>query len=208
MERCFKIQTVLCCPGNQRFFFYLCNETTGYIKNPDPIPNLQQPVMKMERRTPKGIGKTVQENPDQEPATSASQLHHTGDGQQCYVSSVGENTQFGHGKLPPISTFFNKLPLSQGGSAVSGRAEGGVKSETVPSGCQVREVKPLPSAEHALTGRLDVLKTLAAGEPLSSDPVHVADTSPSLGGTSGALISFTIPPTEEGTVSTCGICQR
>ncbi|GAA6219864.1 transcription factor Sox-2-like [Lates japonicus] len=153
--------------------------------------------MKMERRTPKGIGKTVQENPDKEPATSAFQLHHTGDGQQCYVSSVGENTQFGHGKLPPISTFFNKLPLSQGGSADSGHAEGGVKSETVPSGCQVREVKPPPSDERALTGTLDVLKALAAGEPLSSDPVHVADTSPSLGGASSALISFTIPPTEE-----------
>ncbi|XP_037604873.1 transcription factor SOX-13-like isoform X3 [Sebastes umbrosus] len=145
-------------------------------------------------------------NTDQEPAetpahTSASQVFHTGDTgriqpldgtgngsktSENYMNSVGASSAFEDGKLPPVSTMFNKLQLYQSVLVMelSGcdAAGGGVTSKTVPSGScpaaaaassgsQVSVVKLLPSVDQ-ITERLNATQTSAAGEPLNPGLVH------------------------------------
>lgn len=138
----------------------------------------------------------------------------TGSGSKAWesvVASIVESYQFEEGKLPPISTFFNKPTLYRGVSAkVRGSSDGRARSETVTSGpspaagSQLSAVMLPPPGEQIVplqvTERLDTPQAIAASETLNPDLVHLTPTSPGLGGDS-PVTSFTIPPTEEGTVS-------
>ncbi len=171
-------------------------------------------------------------------ATPASQFFQTEDGDQLqardatgsgakawekFVASVVATYQFGDGKLPPVSTFLNKLPLYRGVSAEArSSSDNGVRPETVTSGSspaaagsQLGAAMLPPSGEQAVplqvTESLDTPQPTAASETLNPDPVHLIPTSPRLGGDT-PVTSFTIPPTEEGTVSpvcdSCGVCME
>lgn len=110
-----------------------------------------------------------------------------------------ENVENWETELPPFSTFLNKRPLDREMS--TRRCDGGVRSQTVPPGPQV------PGMEQPAYGGqmvpiqvsqgLDVPPTGAGGQLLKLHPDLTA--SSRLGGPS-SVISFTIPPTEEGAV--------
>ncbi|XP_056253794.1 uncharacterized protein LOC130182707 isoform X1 [Seriola aureovittata] len=162
----------------------------------------------MNKKTQKRKRETAQQDkhspstrkPGQDPAIS--QLSHIGDGDKAQQlngtktnskSSFGARNVIGHEKLPPMSTFLNKLPLNPGVSAEdSCCGDGAVNSQTVRSGTQVRAVKLPPSGEHVVTERLDVPQAAAAGGQLLN-PDNITATSSSL----SAATCFTIPPKEE-----------
>lgn len=123
-------------------------------------------------------------NTGQEPAVPASQLLRTGDADPIQPSDGTENG----------SEACDKPPLREG-----------VSAETVPPGPRVGATElPLTSPRGEgvplrVAEGLDTTRTIPAGEPLNPDPVLRPPASPMLGGDS-PLSSFTILPTEEGTV--------
>ena len=157
---------------------------------------MDRPTRKRKRET---------RDPDQDPATSACPPRRTGDRDQTQhltgtktnpASSVGTRDRFGHGKLPPISTYLKQLLLNQGVSVErSSSGGGGVGSDTVNSGP--------PSGDGVVPGRPDAQRAAAAGGPLRPDPLRLAATRSPSPGSAGdhSVINFTVPPTEEGRVS-------
>ncbi|XP_071362283.1 uncharacterized protein [Trachinotus anak] len=162
---------VLCCLGNQWLLIHHNpGETTGHIKTQTPT---QVYTSQMKRKT----GETTGED-DHGPSTgepgrdtgNGDRAQHLSGTRNNPVSSFGSRNEFGHRKLPPISTFLKTLPLN-----------GGVRSETGHSGAR------------ATAGRLPLSGGLDEPQEAAGDPVHLAATSPS----PSPVTSFTIPPTEE-----------
>ncbi|TDH05012.1 hypothetical protein EPR50_G00139140 [Perca flavescens] len=171
--------------------------------------------LKQRKREPRLPSRNTGRDPA---ATPAFQFFQTGDAGQIptlvgtgyrprsnicenYVALVGASCEFDDGKLPPISTLFNKLLYKGVSAEVSGS---GVRSETVTSGScpeagsQVSAVKLLPSGDQIfplqVTEKLDKRQASTAGENwLNPDPVHLTT---SLGGDS-PVTTYTILPTEE-----------
>lgn len=167
--------------------------------------------------------KEVKYDPDRDPTTSVARFCPTAHEDQAqpmnwkrdwfntwenqhYVGSGGANNKVGQVELPPFSTFFDEPPLYP---EMSRRpCDGGVRSETVTSGSSCpaagsqfgameQPVNGEQMVSNQVTQRLTVPHTAAAGQLLNPDPVPA--TSAELGAPS-AVISFTIPPTEEGAV--------
>lgn len=161
-------------------------------------------------------------NTGQDPAaTPAFQFFQTGDAGQIptlvgtghrprsnicenYVALVGASSEFEDGKLPPISTIFNKLLYKGVSAEVSGS---GIRSETVTlgscpeAGSQVSAVN-FPSGDQIfplqVTEKLDKRQASTAGENwLNPDPVHLTTSL----GVDSPVTTYTIPPTEEGNVT-------
>ncbi|XP_035846971.1 uncharacterized protein LOC116036904 isoform X5 [Sander lucioperca] len=157
-------------------------------------------------------------NTGQDPAaTPAFQFFQTGDAGQIptlvgtghrprsnicenYVALVGASSEFEDGKLPPISTIFNKLLYKGVSAEVSGS---GIRSETVTlgscpeAGSQVSAVN-FPSGDQIfplqVTEKLDKRQASTAGENwLNPDPVHLTTSL----GVDSPVTTYTIPPTEE-----------
>ncbi|XP_032389634.1 transcription factor Sox-2 isoform X1 [Etheostoma spectabile] len=159
-------------------------------------------------------------NTGQDPAaTPAFQFFQTGDAGQIptlvgtgwrprssscetYMALVGASSEFEGGKLPPISTFFNKLLYKVVSAEDSGS---GIRSETVTSGScpgagsQVSAVKLLSSGDQIfplqVTEKLHKRQACTAGGENWLNPDPVRPTS-SLGG-DRPVTAYTIPPTEE-----------
>lgn len=63
---------------------------------------------------------------------------------------------------------------------------------------QVSTVNPFSPKDDLVLQRVSKIRQGAAGDPLNQGPVHLTPTSST--GADGQVISFTIAPTEEGTV--------